>query len=69
MTGNDTQEPFAKPLRLLPAGAKIAGWDSHPLGKRRLCTAHTLCSLLLIAYMLCQDFLHFQLSNGCKYGK
>jgi hypothetical protein len=26
-------------LRLLPAGA-VAGWDSHPLGKRRLSTAH-----------------------------
>jgi DNA gyrase subunit B len=25
---------------LLPAEAKIAGWVSHPLGKRRLCTAH-----------------------------
>ena len=28
-------------LRLLPAGA-VAGWDSHPLEKRRLVTAHTL---------------------------
>jgi hypothetical protein len=27
-------------LRLLPAGA-VAGWDSHPLEKRRLFTAHT----------------------------
>src|ERR1700737_2148705 len=26
-------------LRLLPAGA-VAGWDSHPLEKRRLLTAH-----------------------------
>ena len=26
-------------LRLLPAGA-VAGWDFHPLGKRRLFTAH-----------------------------
>jgi hypothetical protein len=26
---------------LLPAGA-VAGWDSHPLEKRRLFTAHTL---------------------------
>ncbi len=28
-------------LRLLPAGA-LAGWDSHPLGKRRLSTAHAM---------------------------
>ena len=27
-------------LRLLPAGA-VAGWDLHPLEKRRLLTAHT----------------------------
>jgi lipoprotein-anchoring transpeptidase ErfK/SrfK len=27
-------------LRLLPAGA-VAGWDLHPLEKRRLITAHT----------------------------
>ena len=26
-------------LRLLPAGA-VAGWDFHPRGERRLCTAH-----------------------------
>jgi DNA-binding response OmpR family regulator len=25
---------------LLPAGAKVAGWDSHPLERRRLSTAH-----------------------------
>ena len=29
-------------LRLLPAGT-IAGWDFHPLGKRRLTTAHANC--------------------------
>jgi hypothetical protein len=27
-------------LRLLPAGVKVAGWDSHPLKKQRLLTAH-----------------------------
>jgi len=29
-----------RPLRLLPAGAKIAGWDCPPTGESRLSTAH-----------------------------
>ena len=32
-------------LRLLPAGA-VAGWGFHPLGKRRLITAHANCGHL-----------------------
>src|ERR1700683_4336529 len=28
------------PLRLLPAGATVAGWELHPLEDRRLFTAH-----------------------------
>ena len=28
------------PLRLLRAGAKVAGWDLHPLKNCAFCTAH-----------------------------
>src|ERR1035437_7932340 len=34
-------------LRLLPAGA-VAGWDLHPLEKRRLLTAHTRGGLSIL---------------------
>ena len=34
-----------EPLRVLPAGAKVAGRDSHPLEMTRLFTAHEKCGL------------------------
>ena len=35
--------------------SKIAGWDSHPLGKRRLYTAHAMSRLTSNTNKLCQS--------------
>jgi hypothetical protein len=42
------------PLRLLPAGAKVAGWASQPTEKLRLSTAHWKIRLVPVSRNLRQ---------------
>jgi hypothetical protein len=52
-------------LRLLPAGA-VAGWDSHPLGKRRLSTAHTKSGREYQLYRLVYEAIHLTTFNELR---
>ena len=51
------------PIHLLPAGA-ITGWISHPLGKRRLCTARAKSGHSGVACEICTPT---RFITGCNW--